>query len=91
MHLEKQVLERRQLEEELEIGEEAQVDELAWMIGSSQQLRYSTDSHSLIQLPPNPISLRILIYIAQVLNVAVLVTVGKFLVVYSSIDPINTS
>ena len=66
MHLEKQVLERRQLEEELEIGEEAQVDELAWMIGSSpQQLRYSTDSHSLIQLPPNPISLRILIYIAQ--------------------------
>ena len=65
MHLEKQVLERRQLEEELKIGEEAQVDELAWMIGSSQQLRYSTDSHSLIQLPPNPISLRILIYIAQ--------------------------
>ena len=32
---------------------------------SPQQLRYFTDSHSLIQLPPNPISLRILINMAQ--------------------------
>ena len=35
------------------------------MASSRPSLRYSTDSHSLIQLPPNPISLRILIHIAQ--------------------------
>ena len=38
---------------------------LEWWVLSSATLRYSTDSHSLIQLPPNPISLRILINIAQ--------------------------